>query len=381
MMGSGIGDRGSAVTNLAGKIGRRILSVRKPFIRAGRRAGHLQDYVAARRAERAIEQEIAAVAEGDEPIVLGPWLSEVGYEVLYWIPFLRWFEKTYRVRPERVVAVSRGGVGSWYAPLAGRYVDLFDEFSPEEFARRNEERRAETERGGQKQSAQGGFDADILERVKARIGAGAVRVCHPALMFRLFKHFWLGNQPFDFLERRTTYGLMDVPASNLNLPAEYTAVKFYSGMALPASEASQRAVREIVAALARTRPVVLLNTGMAFDDHRDYGVVDLPNVINLEAAMTPSTNLGIQAQVIAGAAQFAGTCGSLAWLAPMLGVPTLALYADDRLLTTHLTVARKVFRAIGAAPFVTADVRALGRLDLAPGGPESPPRRSSTRVA
>ena len=120
----------------------------------------------------------------------------------------------------------------------------------------------------------------------------------------------------------------------------------------------------MVAALARTRPVVLLDTGMSIDDHRDYGVAGLPNVISLQAALTPATNLGIQAQVIAGAARFVGTCGSLAWLAPMLGVPTLAVYADDKLLTTHLTIARQVYRAMGAAAFAPVDLRALDRLHL-----------------
>jgi hypothetical protein len=365
-------DRGSAVGNVAQKIGRRILALRKPFVRASRRAEHLQKYVAARRAERRIEQEIAAVAEGTAPIVVGPWLSEVGYEVLYWIPFLRWLEHTHRIKPERVVAVSRGGVAWWYATLAGRYIDLFDEFTPEEFAARNDVRRAETERGGQKQSAQGGFDAEILGRVRQQIGADDIRVCHPALMFRLFKDFWLGNQSFDFLARRTAYTRMATsaaPAGRIHavppgLPAEYTAVKFYSGTALPPTDANRHAVRTIVEGLTRTRPVVVLNTGMTVDEHEDYGVADLPNVINLQAALTPSTNLGIQSQVIAGAQQFVGTCGSLAWLAPMLGVPTLAVYADDKLLTTHLTVARQVYRATGSAPFVPVDLRALDRLHL-----------------
>ena len=47
-------------------------------------------------------------------IVVGPWLSEVGFELLYWIPFLNWV-KTYRpFDPERMVVVSRGGAGIWY---------------------------------------------------------------------------------------------------------------------------------------------------------------------------------------------------------------------------------------------------------------------------
>ena len=38
-----------------------------------------------------VRLDLWRAARGSAPIVVGPWLSEVGYEVLYWIPFLRWF--------------------------------------------------------------------------------------------------------------------------------------------------------------------------------------------------------------------------------------------------------------------------------------------------
>ena len=60
------------------------------------------------------------------PIIAGPWCSEVGYEVLYWIPFLRWVMEAYRIPRERIVAVSRGGTASWYDRIASRYVEIFD---------------------------------------------------------------------------------------------------------------------------------------------------------------------------------------------------------------------------------------------------------------
>ena len=63
--------------------------------------------VSARRALR-------AAAAGSGPIMVGPWLSEVGYEALYWVPFVRWFTRQYDVDPERIVTVSRGGVAPWY---------------------------------------------------------------------------------------------------------------------------------------------------------------------------------------------------------------------------------------------------------------------------
>ena len=46
--------------------------------------------------------------------------------------------------------------------------------------------------------------------------------------------------------------------------------------------------------------------------------------------MSPRNNLGEQVALIARSRYFLGTCGGLAWLAPFLGVPTVAVYDDDR---------------------------------------------------
>src|SRR5262245_26039445 len=73
--------------------------------------------------ELSVRRELQHAASGDDPIVVGPWLSEVGYEVLYWVPFVRWFADHYRIAPERLVVVSRGGVGGWYGDVATRYVE------------------------------------------------------------------------------------------------------------------------------------------------------------------------------------------------------------------------------------------------------------------
>ena len=79
---------------------------------------------------------LRSAAGGSDPVIVGPWLSEVGYEALYWVPFVRWFTRQYDVDPDRVIVVSRGGVASWYGGVASRYVEQFDLFTPQEFAAR-----------------------------------------------------------------------------------------------------------------------------------------------------------------------------------------------------------------------------------------------------
>jgi hypothetical protein len=75
--------------------------------------------------------------------------------------------------------------------------------------------------------------------------------------------------------------------------------------------------------------------------------------------MAPNNNLAVQTQLIAGAQAYVGTCGSVAWLAPMLGVNTSALYMDPKWLHAHLGVMLRACHRTGAGRFAALDLRAL----------------------
>ena len=134
-----------------------------------------------------------------------------------------------------------------------------------------------------------------------------------------------------------------------------------------------------MAALAERLPVVLLDTGLVLeDDHADYTFATRGRVISARAWMTPRNNLGVQTQIVAGAKAFVGTCGSIAWLAPRLGVDTSALFVDPKWLHAHLPVAMRAYHRLDAGRFAVADLRAVDPLG-ALGGVACPQRDASTR--
>jgi hypothetical protein len=368
-----------AARNLAALAWRRTAAIPKRMVRMARRTTRARQQAALFRAEWQVQRELAAIARGRGPIVAGPWLSEVGFEALYWIPFLRWFEDRYRVDAHRVIAVSRGGVADWYHGLADRYVEIFDHVDPATFARRNAERRRDHESGGQKQTRPSPFDGDLIAAAVSAVGARDAKVLHPSLMYRLFNQVWLGNRAADVIVRHTSFQpLLPSAPIDIQLPDRFIAAKFYTGAALPDTADCRRALRDLVRAAASRMPVVMMDTGLATDEHEDYLFGDIPNVISLRAQLDPRTNLGVQTAVTAASQGFLGTCGSIAWLAPMLGIRTVAVYADDRLLTTHLYLARQLYRRMEAAPFETLDLRAVSALDLlAPAAPGTGARDDS----
>jgi hypothetical protein len=133
-----------------------------------------------------LERDLARLAAGTDTIVAGPWLGEVGFELLYWVPFLRWFTERFQVDPQRMLVVSRGGTGSWYSPFASRYREIFDHLPPEEFRRRHHERVAAN--GEQKQRKVLTFERDLLRELTSDVRNRAM--LHPSTMYGLFNPFW-----------------------------------------------------------------------------------------------------------------------------------------------------------------------------------------------
>ncbi len=310
-----------------------------------------------------IRRELRAAAAGSAPIIVGPWLSEVGYEALYWVPFVRWFTRHYDVDPARVIALSRGGVSAWYGGIASRYVEQFELMTPEEFTARNEARRGETD---QKQLGLSDLDQELLSRARAKLGVSSSSVCHPSAMFRLLRQFWLGNESLQYVLDYTDYEPVPAVAGVAlpPLPDEFIAVKFYTGRALTDTPPHREQLRRLVERLAGRLPIVTLNTSLAFDEHADYVFQQVPGLITLDRWMTPQNNLALQTEVIRRASLYVGTCGSVAWLAPMLGTDTLAVYADDHFLTPHLFAARHAYRSMRAARFTPVDLAAFDHVDV-----------------
>jgi hypothetical protein len=328
--------------------------LKRPLRDALRHRRELREQLQWSRAAWRVERELDAVAGSGRTVLAGPWLSEVGFETLYWIPFLRWVKAAFRLDPARVVAVSRGGTRSWYEGVAGRYVETWEHIDPREFARRT------SERGATKQLEVSPFDLEVVRIVEGVLGE-RVAVLHPSLMYQLFSLFWSGQRPMSFLDAHTRYEPIVAPRilEEHHLPREYVAVKFYAARSLPDIPEMRRMVTWLVESLAERTHVVFLDTGLVLDEHTDYALGSSSRIISAKPWMTPANNLGVQTQIIAGAQAFVGTCGSVAWLAPMLGVNTSAVYVDPKWLHAHLGVMLRACHRAGAGHFAALDLRAL----------------------
>jgi hypothetical protein len=317
----------------------------------------------------------------NRPLIVGPWLSEVGFELLYWIPFLNWV-KTYRpFAAERIYVVSRGGVAPWYRNIGVNYIDLFDFYTPEQFRARNEERLAQ---GKQKHLLLSEFDREILKVVYQHLGRKQVDHLHPMYMYRLFYPFWKQNMSIGLLDEFASFErLPAIDASDVtsHLPKDYIAVRFYFNESFPDNEENKLFVMSLLETLTETNDIVLLNPDLHIDDHWDMRPGRNPRIHTVDHLMTPRNNLDIQTKVISRARAFVGTYGGLSYLAPLYGVTSLAFYSQrDRFNVQHLEVARRVFNRFKRGSYVVLDTSDLNVLGMALGERRGPLARLVERT-
>jgi hypothetical protein len=311
----------------------------------------------------------------DRPIIVGPWLTETGFELLYWIPFLAWAKAYGSLHAERLIVVSRGGAGPWYREITSNYHDIFQVVSPDEFRERNESR-VQRQQGRLKHVTISDFDQEIIERVRRARGLDKVQVLHPSLMYNLFKRYWRQHTPMTLVEAFSLFRpLPKMPLGELapHLPRDYVAAKFYASAALPDNARNRAFIAEVLAELTRTTDVVLLNTPQRYDEHADFAAVRGDRLHTVEHLMTPETNLEVQSRIIGGARAFVGTYGGFSYLAPFLGVDTVSFFSHPAAFRfDHLEVAKRVFASFHRGAFVPLDVKDVDVVRLGVGRTELP---------
>jgi hypothetical protein len=313
------------------------------------------------KAQQEALQRALAVIGGDGDVIVGPWTGEVGFELMYWIPFLAWLVEQ-GLNGKRIVAVSRGGAGLWYRHLTSRYVDILDVMTPEEFRERTA--------GKKKQyDARRELDLELVGRTRERLRIKDGPVVHPSAMFRLFAGLWRKRAALELVESFSTFMPLTRPSSvdrPSGLPGDYVVAKFYFSKAFPETAANQTFISDILRTVSRQMPVALLSTTVRLDEHSDYQSSPASGLFVIDAHQTPQRNLERQTELIAGARGFIGTYGGFSYLAPFYGVPSLSFFSRrDGFETHHLDLAHRVFDRLLPGGFLALDRRSAALVDPA----------------
>jgi len=297
---------------------------------------------------------------GNKRVIIGPWQSEVGFEILYWVPFLRWLVKSELIEPSRATIITRGGAKLWYQGLYSDDIELYDEYSIEELKERNMARIQEC--GTEKHIQVSQFDQEIIEK-HAGGNKKEYSLLHPKELYLYLQAFLAGKggrAPMETARRvllhQRIVSLNNKKIQNL-LPEKYVVAKFYFRSSFPDVPENRKFIFQRLEQLSRNNPVVLLNTGQTYDDHIDWDTNKLSNLIRIDHLIQPENNLEVQSEVIAGASAFYGTYGGLSYVPLFYGVPSFSFQSSgDGLNLIHLHLAHELARKL-EVPFHVFDVK------------------------
>jgi hypothetical protein len=298
------------------------------------------------------------IAESSRPIVAGPWIGDVGLELLYWIPILQWLTQTAGVDPDRIVAVSRGGADPWYSDVAARYIDLLDHFGPQKLHQWRRQRHRVDARGGLTVQP---ADRRAFELARKAAGEPDAEWLHPSLVDRLFEPRWRWGAGLGVTRAHTVHRPLatDVPPPSLEQP--YVALDLHFSPCFPdTSENRSFAERLIAEVSSRTRVEVLWDPE-GIEGYQAFAP-DPGGPAHALSAPLPRQNLAALTQVVRHAELLISTYGGLSYLGPYLETPTVAFYSRAGFPVVHLDEIERVGRELATGSTRLFRARHVGHL-------------------
>jgi hypothetical protein len=310
---------------------------------------------------------------------------EIGFELIYWIPYLRAALTRLGISKDRVIAISRGGVEGWYGDIAGRYLDILDVMTPQEFHdwTSGEGQGEEIVQGNRETFLAETFETSVLDRVLSKAGISDYQVIMPSAMYALMRNVWRGRFGSHGLKHTLSHAPLSRPGP-IKLPFEgpYIAVKFYHSRTFPKTTALNIFAQGVIHRLARRSNVVILSNAAQLDDHETLSLADGGGpfqIFDASGLYTPRNNLEIQTALVAHAEELHGTYGGFSYLGPLLGVDTVAYTGNCDFTITHLDLAWTAFDRIGAAQLTMVPVRVGAQALIGRGQEIEPPSRNRAR--
>ena len=310
-------------------------------------------------AELSAEAALVRAAEGDGPVVFGPWTGDPDLELLYWVPFLRWARRRFKIDKERVIVISRGGAGGWYEGL-GTYLDLSELFDPEALAALEQARVQELARRGKKFGLTEP-DRQIFRRLDRRLGFRGFSVLPPWAMHLLFERYWSGQAGPAFIAEHTRFAPLKLKEKKIRqlcpgLPARYLAMGFEGGSSFPDRTETRAFASELVRRAARRIEVAVVGG----DGWLEAAVGEAAGVHWI--GLDPVQAQAVGSAVMAGAEAYVGAQTWLAYAASAFGRPAVWVQSEpDLRQLAHRTAAALAFQP---AP-VVIDMTQPGAIDRA----------------
>jgi len=287
-------------------------------------------------------------------VIFGPWLGEVGSELQYWIPFIR------RIRQElfpdkRVIAISRGGVESWYKDITEEYIELFHYLSINEYIRLREV--IVQNAGLEKQLIMVSQEKSLINKITEENRLDDYYIIHPSTMWKEVLPWAEGKAFINNILSMFSFKKFEISekykniVDKFNLPRKYLAVKFYESRLFPRTQKNILFIKNLINLLTKKVYLVNLNNSK-IDNHSSFSFDFNNQIVSITDQLKSEINLGVQTEIIRRSSGFLGTNGGFSVLPAFVGKPSLNFYSTtlSKFMPTyfqHEIMAKKIFDDFG----------------------------------
>lgn len=311
------------------------------------------------------QQAQPLVSTGTSPLIIGPWLGEVGPELQYWIPWLQHLKAQGVFGQRRLIAVSRGGTAAWYRQLTSEYGEVFTLVDKATYQAIRQERKTE------KQFAWTPGERTCMQQIAQHFGVKQYETLHPSAMWARILPYFQERKPLAWFLSQLDFQPI-IPAADLaqdylrdiSLPEQYIVARFYVSELFPATALTKQFVHDLFAQITPQLPIVAMVSTQQLDDHAIFKMPEMARVQLVPIDQQLESNLGVQTAIIQRSSGFVGTYGGVTVLPGLVGKPCLGFIGAETLGTQatlhfrHEAVTAKLYQTVARQPYLAQTVNA-----------------------
>lgn len=310
-----------------------------------------------------LQRAVIRPARSENPVVAGPWLGDTGSELLYWIPFLNWAVAARPQLAERLIIIARPGTAAWYRHLTPQLVDVLDLVNQTELGMLQQRQLGQLGQADKESDAE--FQARLQElanKLRDKLSLGEIETLPPSALVQHLRQLQRDNVVSQILTN-SVYQPMARPelsALGTRLPEAYVVAHFSYSPIFPDTEQNRAFIARVITALTRKSDVILLESDTLGAEYADIAIPWSNRLHRLNHLMPHHTDLSVQTVAISQARAFVGTCGSLSYVSPYFGVPSLCFFSDRLAMPSlqqELEVAQRLFGGIYSGRLLALDTK------------------------
>ena len=282
-------------------------------------------------------------------LIIGPWHSEIGYELLYWIPYISKRISNIFKKYKRIIVISRGGVKCWYDWIDGAEYYNIEDVEPDLLKKIFKDRK---DGEFKKKMSFGKYERKIIKSVckKVTLNIDDCDIIDPSFMY-LSIWSYLSKEKgikslIGILQKNFKFNKKSSKEIELNNLKPYIAIKIYSNSCFQIKDVTNFYEKKILKIL---EAISLLNVNLivldfdAKDDHTQFDFkkkifsnIKLKYFNNLYPNINFNKNVNIQNDIVKSSLFLLSSYGGFSYLPQMHNLKSLSISNEgDHIINRH----------------------------------------------